>query len=816
MLQLVMHRLRFLVILFPLALGLALWAGCRTQPNPASITLATTNLPALKPGPNDARIAFVAARMMEAYHYYQRPLDREMSAKFFDSYIDALDPRHELFLQTDLAEWTSVRTNLDILTVGGRGTAELGPAFAIYERFRERSIQRANYVQELLATEKFKFTTNERFALDRREAPFPQNIEEARQLWKQRVRWEYLQEKLGKSLRETNGTIVVNPPPGMVTNILAALEKRNRQMLRLMTNWDSDKVLQAYLNFGLAHAYDPHSDYFGAPKAQDFSIDMNLALIGIGAQLTEDDGFCTIRELVPGGPAMKSKKLKPNDRIIAVAQGDKPPVDVVNMELQKVVQMIRGVKNTEVRLTISPVENRSATRVISLIREEIKLEDKEARAQIIEYPGGHRVGVIELPSFYAPIGNETTPKYTSVDVKRLLARLKREKVEGVILDLRGNPGGSLEESVRLTGLFIKEGPVVLARDAEGKVIVNGDPDPEQFYDGPLVVMLNRFSASASEIVGAALQDYGRAVIVGDISTHGKGTVQQLQPLRPLVWPATASATNDPGTLKITKGKFYRVSGASTQLRGVASDIVLPDVLNHSTQIGEAGLDNPMPWDTIKPVRYSKLNLVEPFLSELQARSSARTSTNQEYLYIKEDIEQFKKNQAEKSASLNEREVIAERQRIAAQNFARERERQARALPGVKIYELTLKHCEDDLLPEPKSWFATNTVTVDYRPDADLKAWLATNAVDPKLGTDWPERTAFYTITNTLTGEATNYFSQLELPETDEKATNAPVRQRVITTLSKSVPQDPMLDEGANILRDYIELLIRSGSLSNNR
>ena len=790
-----MCRKRIFNLLAVVFIGLAVWAGCKTSKTPPPAAPPTVPTVGVAPGPNDAKIAFVATRLLEGYHYLLHPFDREMSVKAFDGYIDALDPRHENFLQPDLDEFASVRTNLDVLMIGGHSRSELGPAFSIYERFVERSAQHATYVCDLLEHDKFKFITDEKFPVDRRHAPFPKNLDAAQQLWKQRIRYEYLVEKLAREIHETNGAFTVKLPPDAATNITAMLEKRYRWNLRLTTNWSSDNVLAAFLNSGIAHAYDPHSDYFSAPKAADFSIELNLALFGIGAQLSEDYGFCTIRELVPGGPAMKSKQLKPNDRIVAVAQGDKLPVDVVDMELEKVVQMIRGTKGTEVRLTISPIEDQSARKVVTLIRDEIKLEDREAKAQIIERPDGKRIGVIELPSFYAPVSDgssaHTTPKYTSVDVTKLLNKLKKEKVAGVILDLRSNPGGSLEESVRFTGLFIKDGPVVLQRDSRGGIAVGADPDPDVVYDGPLVVMLNRFSASASEIAAAALQDYGRAIIVGDVSTHGKGTIQQLQPLRPFVWPANSDATNDPGMLKITKGKFYRVSGASTQLNGVNSDIVLPDVLNHSTQIGEGALENALGWDTIQPVRYDKLNLVEPFLAELQHRSLDRIATNQDFTYIRQDIEQFKKRQAEKTETLNERDAIAERERDTLKNHSREQERDARALPALKIYELTVKNSDEPGLPQPKSFFATNTVTLNIQ-------------------TNWAAGLAGYFSTNEFNHTFTNYFSAIVPDATNSlTATN----QLVTTTISKSVPVDPVQEESENILCDYISLLSKSGMLT---
>jgi carboxyl-terminal processing protease len=490
---------------------------------------------------------------------------------------------------------------------------------------------------------------------------------------------------------------------------------------------------------------------------------MSLSLFGIGAQLREDDGYCTISSLVHGGPAEKSKQLHENDRIVAVAQGNQAPVDVVDMDLGRVVQLIRGSKGSQVRLTISPADDRAARRVVTLVRDEIKLEDQEAKAQLIESPDGHggtnRIGVIDLPSFYATIdlpgsASHSTAKSTTADVARLIKKLKSEKVSGIILDLRSNPGGSLEEAVKFTGLFIKDGPVVLARSPEGQVNVDSDTDSSVLYDGPLVVLVNRFSASASEIVAAALQDYGRALVVGDIATFGKGTVQNLNPLRPYVWPANPSATNDPGTLKITIRKFYRVSGASTQLKGVMSDIVLPDRLNYSTQFGESSLENPLPWDTIRPVEYAKLNLVQPYLDDLRARSAARLATNQDFIYIRQDIDEFQKKQADKTASLNEHERVVERQEFDARQKQRDEERAARKLPDVKVYDLTVENAGQAGLPAPLVF--TNAVAASNLPAVPLPA--ETEPMPPT------------TITN-----------------------GAPT------------PYDPMLDETERILGDYISL-----------
>jgi carboxyl-terminal processing protease len=723
-----MSRLKIKVlaaIAFAVLAGFIIVAGCAAPkmvpPPPPAAT--STNL-SLGPGPNDPRIAYVTARLLEEFHYSQQLLDANLSGKFFYGYLETLDQRHENFLQSDIAEFARYRTNLDTLTITTNGAADLTPAYEIYRRYLERIQQHANYVNELLKEDKFKFTTDEHVLLDRRHAPYPKDLDEAKQLWSQRLRFEYLQEKLSREISPTNSDVILPLPKSAAVEITATLARHYRWNLRVVTNWDGTDVLQAYLN-ALAHAYDPHSDYFNPEHAQDFSINMSLSLFGIGAQLREDDGYCKIDLLIHGGPAEKSKQVKEGDHILAVAQSNQPPVDVVDMELGKTVQLIRGPKGTEVRLTISPVEDRAARRVVTLIRDEIKLEDQEAKAKLIESPDGHggtnRIGVIDLPSFYAPVdlsGNSghTAPKYTSVHVAKLIKKLEQEKVAGIILDLRGNPGGSLEEAVRLTGLFIKDGPVVLARSPDGSVNVDSDTDSSVLYAGPLVVLVNRLSASASEIAAAALQDYGRALVVGDSSTFGKGTVQNLNPLRPF-WPATVSVTNDPGTVKITIRKFYRVSGASTQLKGVLSDIVLPDRLNYSTQYGESSLENPLPWDIIRSANYSKLDLVQPYLGELLRRSNGRIATNQDFIYVRQDIDEFQKMQADKTASLNERERLKELQEADARQKARDQERAARKTPDVKIYELTVENCDEPGLPPPLG--ETNTMTANNLPAGPL-------------------------------------------------------------------------------------------------
>jgi carboxyl-terminal processing protease len=749
-------------------------------------TAGTNALPKLTPGPNDGRIAYVTARLLEEYHYSQHPLDKEMSEKFFDSYLDALDPQHLYFLKSDLAEFAPYRTNLDTLTINNHGVADLTPAYQIYERFLERLNQRVTYVDKLLKHDKFKFDNHQRILLDRRKAPYPKNLTEAQNLWQQRLLYDYLQEVLSREISPTNSGVILPLPKSAPAEISDKLARHYHWLLRIFTNWDSSDVLEAYLN-ALTHTYDLHSDYLNTSHAQDFSINMSLALFGIGAELHSEDGYCTIVSLLPGGPAAKSKQLKPKDRIIAVAQDKEPPVDVVDMELSKIVQMIRGPKGTKVQLTIIPVDDPNSRRVVTLVRDEIKLPDQEAKAELILIPNGHggtnRLGIVDLPSFYATVdlpgdNGDLPEKSTTADVKRLLKKLEQEHVGGIILDLRNNGGGSLEEAVDFTGLFVTNGPVVQVRTPEGRVLVDQNTSTYALYRGPLVVLVNRFSASATEIVAGALQDYGRALIVGDTSTYGKGTVQNLNPLRPFIWSPVESASNDPGTVKITIRKFYRISGASTQLKGVTPDIILPDTLSYLDDIGESSLPNALPWDTIPPADYASLNMAQPYLPALRKLSDVRVATNQDFTYIREDIAELKKMQADKTASLNEQEELKRAEENAQRLKARDAERAKRPLPDEQIYEITVENANKSGMP-PMLW-PTNMVA------ASSNMVTTTNAVAAS--------------TNTVAAPP----SMVNKPGLARilPATAMPS----INTATNPPPTDPWLDETENILEDYVSLM----------
>jgi carboxyl-terminal processing protease len=516
-------------------------------------------------------------------------------------------------------------------------------------------------------------------------------LQAAQKIWRQQIRAEYLQEKLADKSPD---------------QIVRALMRKNAHQLATMKALRGSEVIEIYLN-ALAHVYDPHTDYLGHEQMESLAIAMNLSLFGIGAVLETEDGYCKIHELVPGSPALRSGQLKPGDRIVAVAQSDEEPVDVTNMPLPRTVELIRGPKGTTVKLTILPASaaEGSLSKTVSLVRDEIKLEDQQAKARILDLPAEHGrtlcLGVIDLPSFYADMGGRkgAKPRSATADVARLLAKLKKEHVRGVVVDLRGNGGGSLEEAISLTGLFIRQGPVVQTRGLEGEIEVSSDQDASVQYDGPLIVLTSRFSASASEILVGALQDYGRAVVVGDSSTFGKGTVQSILPLTMVMDKVGFAHAYDPGALKVTMSKFYRPNGASTQLRGVASDIILPSPSDLS-DVNESALKAPLPWDAVPAAPHEQLNRVQPYLGTLRERSLHRIGTEKPFTYLAEDVARLKKSLAEKSVSLNE----AERRQELAQLKARQDERKQFELAHLAsqptTYEITLKKASLPGLPPP--------------------------------------------------------------------------------------------------------------------
>jgi carboxyl-terminal processing protease len=672
----------------------------------ASAALTTRLHGSLAGGTDEENIAVVTARLLQDSSYSGPQETKTVSAKFLDRYLDLLDPSRLYFLQSDIEEFAPYRFDLEALVLK-RGDTR--PGHEMFDRLLQRLEERVEFTEGLLKTEKFEFTGQESFQWDRRKALRPRDLAQAKELWRENLRYDYLQEKLSNRKAE---------------EIVKTLSRRYERSLHSMQKWKSADVLEAYLT-SLAHAYDPHSDFMGHQQAEDFAIAMNLSLVGIGASLQSDDGYCKIRELVPGGPAARGKLLKVGDRIVAVAQGDKEPVDIVDMPLTEAVGLIRGTKGTVVRLTIIPASaaDSSVRKTISLVREEVKLEDQEAKARLVEVsgPSGQvsRLGIIDLPSFYSGSENakHSHPSGATADVAKLIGKLKQERVQGIILDLRRNGGGALDEAVGLTGLFIKKGPVVQTRDARRGVQVESDPDPKVLYDGPLVVLTSRLSASASEILAGALQDYGRALVVGDPSTFGKGTVQSVLPLAEVMHRVGLPVHDDPGELKLTVRQFFRPGGASTQVKGVASDIVVtaPTAV---LKIGESEMRDPLRWDKVDPAPHADLDRVAPWVSTLRAASSARTATNLDFVWLREDCDRLKAQLARPVVSLNEKERRQEKTEMEARAAARKKERAHRQPPHETRYEITVKDTGQPGLPKPMSAAAQALEVDEYDASED--------------------------------------------------------------------------------------------------
>ncbi len=629
-------------------------------------------------------VTLITTKVLETSQYAHHPLDAELVTRFLDRYLDSLDGSRLLFLQSDVAEFGKLRSSL---AQGLRQQGDVEPARIIFQRYLQRLAQHDAWVSEALQKEQFDFTGDDRFTYDRKDAARPADLTAAKNLWRQQLRYDYLQEKLGGKKPE---------------EIAKTLADRSSRSLQTMRKLNDDSVLEIYLE-ALAHDYDPHSDYMGREQLQSFQMVMNLSLVGIGATLESEDGFCKIHELVAGGPAAKSGLIKVGDRIVGVAQGDgKDFADLVNLPLTQAVELIRGPKGSTVRLSILPAGTASGgvRKTVAIVRDEVKLEDAQAKARVIDLPGEQRIGVIDLPGFYAGEADRHAARASATaDVARLVRKLQEEKVAGIVLDLRRNGGGSLDEAISLTGLFIPGGPVVQTREMNGKVEIGKAKASTQLYDGPLVVLISRFSASASEILAGALQDYGRAVIVGDSSTFGKGTVQTMISMDKLFQQQGLVPSADPGALKVTIAKFYRPSGQSTQLKGVKSDVVLPSP-SDTPDVGETELQNPLPWDTIPAAKFTAANQVAPYISALRTRSTKRIAHNMDYVELQKEIERAAKLREVKSVSMNESERRKEKDENDARNKALAAKREARATPAAPTWEITLRNVDQPGLGEP--------------------------------------------------------------------------------------------------------------------
>jgi len=598
-------------------------------------------------------------------HYLDIDINDALSSKLFDRYLTTLDLNKNVLLQSDVKNFEKYRAQLDDALLAGN----LDAGFDIFNRYRDRLTQRLRTVVKDLPTmvKGFDFTKDEYLDEDREKAAWPKDDAEAAELWRLRIKAAVLNLKLAGKQPD---------------KIVELLQKRFKNQLSRIEQLNSEDAYQLYMNT-LTQLFDPHTNYLSPANSENFNINMSLRLEGIGAVLQREDDYTKVVRLVTAGPAEKQGQLRPSDRIVSVGQGDTGEmVDVIGWRLDDVVNLIRGPKASVVRLEIIPVDAKTdqETRVVKIVRDTVKLEEQSAKKEVIEVSdekgAKHKVGVINIPTFYIDFEalRRRDPDYKSTtrDVSLLLNELMQEKVEGIIIDLRDNGGGSLKEANDLTSLFIDYGPTVQIRNADERIFFEQKMISSPYYDGPMVVLINRLSASASEIFAGAMQDYQRAVIVGGQS-FGKGTVQSLSPLRH-------------GQLKLTESKFYRISGDSTQHRGVVPDVDFPSIYDIK-KVGESALDDALPWDQIDPVRHRVYYSFQPLLPALKQRHDSRIGKDPDFQYLIEQTKFNEQNGEQKHISLNEAKRKQEETKLDTERLALENKRRAaKGLPSLKELE----------------------------------------------------------------------------------------------------------------------------------
>ncbi|MEG8203578.1 carboxy terminal-processing peptidase [Pseudomonas sp. 5FOS] len=658
--------------------------------------VAANKWDSLQPDRDEIVASLNVVELLKRHHYSKPPLDDARSVIIYDSYIKLLDPARSYFTAADIAEFDKWKTQFDDFLKSGN----LDPGFTIYKRYLDRVKQRLDFALAELnkGVDKIDFNAKETLLIDRKDAPWMKDQAELDDLWRKRVKDEVLRQKIaGKEPKQIQET----------------LTKRYKNQLARLDQTRAEDIFQAYINT-FAQSYDPHTNYLSPDNAENFDINMSLSLEGIGAVLQSDNDQVKIVRLVPAGPAAKTKQVAPADKIIGVAQGNKEMVDVVGWRLDEVVKLIRGPKGSVVRLEIIPASNAPSdqtSKIVAITREAVKLEEQAAKKSVLKLKQDgrdYKLGIIEIPAFYLDFkayrAGDPEYKSTTRDVKKLLTELQKEKVDGVVIDLRNNGGGSLQEATELTSLFIEKGPTVLVRNSDGRVDVLEDENPGAFYKGPLALLVNRLSASASEIFAGAMQDYHRALIIGG-QTFGKGTVQTIQPL-------------NHGELKLTLAKFYRVSGQSTQHQGVLPDIDYPSIID-TKEIGESALPEAMPWDTIRPVVKPAADPFKPFLAQLKAQHEARSDKDAEFTYIRDRLALTQKLLNEKTVSLNEQDRRARHDEIEAKQLALENIR--RKAKGEEPLKELKKEDEDALptedentKPEDDAYLSeTGRILIDY-------------------------------------------------------------------------------------------------------
>lgn len=660
-----------------LAVGLVMGAARAEPTDPAPgthVAYAAPSTPSLAPLDVHPRTSLTIVEQLRHHHYLTKPLDDTTSSEVFEKYLASLDGARAYFLASDVRDLEKYRYTLDDALKRG----DLTPAFEMFNLYQQRMIERLEYLLEELdaGLERIDFTLDEQLRIDREDAPWPANQAEMDDLWRKRLKANVLSMKLnGKDLAE----------------IRELLTKRYTNRLKQAGQTNSEDAFQLYVN-AYASTYDPHTQYFSPRTSENFNINMSLSLEGIGAVLKTEDEYTEVVRLVPAGPADKSGLIKPADRIVGVAQGDNGKfIDVVGWRLDDVVELIRGPKNSVVRLQIIPAGSESSDeRVINIVRNTVQLEEQSAQSHVISIDRDgveHRIGVIEIPTFYADFKaiQRGDPEYKSTtrDVRRLIEELKAQNIQALVIDLRNNGGGSLQEADSLTGLFIKSGPTVQVKTAQRRANIYADNDDAVAWDGPMAVIVNRLSASASEIFAGAMQDYQRALIVGS-QTFGKGTVQTLIPLAR-------------GQLKITQAKFYRISGQSTQHQGIIPDIEFPEVFDVD-RIGESSLEGALPWDKIKPAVYPHSDQIAPILGRLQAQHQSRVIADPDFQYMQALALRTAEYNSRTYISLNERQRLEEKAREDAWRL--DLENQLRAAKGEAKLE-SLDDLEEET-PEEES------------------------------------------------------------------------------------------------------------------
>ncbi len=650
------------------AVGLAALLGAAMTPSAPSA--APTTPAVLQPTEQENYVARRVSDIIAREHYRRAPLDDHLSSLILDRYLDAIDSQRSYFYASDIAEFEKYRYELDDAIKAG----DVEPAFVIFRRFQQRSRERMDYAVQLLQ-KKPDFDVDESFTFDREKEPWPANAAEMNELWRKRVKNDALSLiTAGKQWPEASDI----------------LRKRYEHVEKRMDQSKPEDVFEAFMN-AFVLSLDPHSNYFSPRNSEEYNIQMSLSYEGIGASLQLTDDYVTVIDVIAGGPAAVSGKLAANDRITAVGEGKSGElVDVIGWRLDDVVQKIRGPGGTTVRLQLLPAGAApgSAQKVVEFTRNRVSLEAQashKAMKTVVRNGREVKVGIITVPSFYqdydASRAGAKDFRSTTRDVQRLIGELRKDGAEVLIMDLRANGGGYLPEAESLVGLFIDRGPVVQLRDTTGRIEVDDDPDPAVFYSGPLVVLVDRFSASASEIFAGAIQDYGRGLIIGQ-QTYGKGTVQNAHPLNYTIFGRKPEL----GQLNVTIGKYYRITGESTQDRGVTPDIAIPSLIDAS-EVGESTRDRALPWDHIEPAAFKPEGDLKPLVSTLTKLHEERTAGSADFRYLRADISALDAMRSQKTVSLNLKSREEERKRQDDDRLARENAlRASRNEPPVKSLE----------------------------------------------------------------------------------------------------------------------------------